>query len=193
MYRVRILILLVIIILNGSPVYSKQEDPAVFLNNIIEKSKPALQTKNSKYLEDTMEMYLDFNEVATWISGKLIWDKALKNDKELFLKELKKLMLRTYSKTVYYYIDSDVTFLTPKSSNKNIETQKRIQISSVMKKNNKNVNISYRLIKNNESWLVFDVIIEGISILKSLKSQYADMIRMKGLNYTSNKIKDLND
>jgi len=188
------LVLLVIILLGiSSYAHSEQEDPFIFLNNIIEKSKPVLQNKNNEYLEKTMEQYLDFDEIATWIVGKTIWGKSNTIDKEEFLDELKKLMLKTYSKTVYHYVDSDVSFITPKSNNKNFSTQKRIQISSIMKKNNKNVNISYRLIKNNDSWLVFDVIIEGISILKSLKNQYSDMIKTYGLNYVNKKMKELHE
>jgi len=186
-------IIILIIILISFPAYSNQEDPSKFIGNIIEKSKPALKNKNKDHLEKIMEQYLDFNEIAIWISGKSMWTKAAENEKLKFLTEIKKLMLKTYSKTVYYYIDSDVTFLTPKSSNNNTNIQKRLQISSVMKKNNKNVNISYRLIKHDKSWLVFDVIIEGISILKSLKTQYSDMIKIKGLEYTTNKIKLLNE
>ena len=188
------LILLFIILLGWlSPAYSEQEDPVIFLNNIIEKSKPALQHKNNEYLEKTMEEYLDFNEIAIWIAGRSIWSKANSDEQDSFLYELKKLMLKTYSKTVYHYIDSDVSFIIPKSINKTAETQKRIQISSIMKKNNKNVNISYRLIKSNNSWLVFDVIIEGISILKSLKSQYSNMIKVHGLNYANKKMKELHE
>ena len=62
-----------------------------------------------------------------------------------------------------------------------------------MKKNNKNISIIYRLIKHNDTWLVFDVIIEGISILKSLKTQYSEIIRLYGLNEAITKIQIANE
>jgi len=61
-----------------------------------------------------------------------------------------------------------------------------------MKKGDKNIDITYRLIRNNEEWLLFDILIEGISILKSLQSQYSDMVRKYGIHYTIDKLKSNN-
>lgn len=186
-------LIFILIFLITTLAFSNEENPSKFIGNIIEEIKPAIIERNNEFLERTMEKYIDFNEIATWIAGKTIWLNTDEKKKLAFICELKKLMLKTYSKTVYYYIDADIDFLTPKSSNENAISQKRIQISSVMKKSNKNVNIAYRLIKNNNSWLVFDITIEGISILKSLKTQYSEIIRTKGIEYTTSKIKQTNE
>lgn len=186
-------LIFILIFLTTTIVFSNEENPSKFIGNIIDEIKPAIMERNNEALEKTMEKYIDFNEIATWIAGKTIWTNTDRKIKSDFIYELKKLMLKTYSKTVYYYIDADVNFLTPKSSNENAVLQKRIQISSIMKKNNKNVNISYRLIKNNNSWLVFDITIEGISILKSLKTQYSEIIKTKGIEYATSKIKQTNE
>lgn len=172
--------------------YSDESNPLFFLEKIIKESKPALINRNDDFLEKTMEKYIDFEEIALWVIGKQIWSTTEVDKKELFLIELKKLMLKTYSKTVYYYVDSDVIFLNPNPDVTFFDNKKRIQINSVMKKNNRNVSISYRLIKKNNVWLVYDVLIEGISILKSLKTQYADMVKNKGIDYTIDKIRNSN-
>lgn len=185
-------IVIFIIFLISNIAYSLEINPTEFIQNIINECKPALIKENNEFLEKTMEKYIDFNEIAMWITGKHLWQDTPLNKKHDFIKELKQLMLKTYSKTVYYYIDADVEFVTNKSKNTYNTTSTRIQISSVMKKNNKNIIITYRLIKNNESWLVFDVIIEGISILKSLKTQYSEIIRIYGIDEAIKKIKNLN-
>ena len=187
------IIISIIILLINFTVHSNQENPSIFLKNIVDETKPILIKKNNDFLEKTMEKYLDFNEIAIWITGKMIWQTSTNKQKIEFINELKQLMLRTYSKTVYYYIDSDITFIDPKIIKNKYDFEKRVQITSVIKKHNKNINISYRLIKFNNSWRVFDIIIEGISILKSLKTQYTDIIKTKGLNYTTTKIKILNN
>lgn len=185
-------IILIIFILINFKIYAFDSNPNKFIENIIEECKPILIKENNSFLEDTMEKYIDFNEIAIWISGKKIWENSSSQEKTEFLSELKKLMLKTYSKTVYYYIDADVEFINNKKNKINDQYEKRIQISSIMKKNNKNITIEYRLIKSNDSWLVFDIIIEGISILKSLKTQYSEIIRLHGLNEAIKRIKNLN-
>ncbi len=183
----------IIIFLLSPIVYSNETEPNKFLNDIMEKSKPMLMKKNHEFLEKTMEQYIDFNEIAIWVTGKAAWFNSSIEEQIFFKKELKTLMLKTYSKTVYHYIDANITFIKPKSNTIKAILEKKIQISSIIKKNNKNINISYRLIKNQETWLIFDIIIEGVSILKSLKTQYSDMIKTKGLTHTAKKMKSLNN
>lgn len=186
-------IFILIIFLINFNITANELNPSKFIEYIIEKTKPALIEKNTDILKKLMEENLDFNEIVMIIMGKNQWIKSSEKQKNKFLKELKNLMLKTYTKTVYYYIDSDITFLPIKHDNKNIENLKRIQLSTIMKKNNKNVNIIFRLIKNNENWLIFDIMIEGVSILKSLKTQYSEMIKIKGLDYTILKMKENNE
>ncbi|HIH2762563.1 MAG TPA: Tgt2/MlaC family protein [Candidatus Azoamicus sp. MARI] len=169
--------------------FADQQNPVYFLEKIIAESRPSLINKNDEFLENTMEKYIDFEEMAMWIVGKALWLSIDSYKKDLFLIELKKLMLKTYSKTVYYYVDSDISFLNPNLEKEAFENKKRIQINSIMKKNNKNVHISYRLIKHEVEWYIYDVLIEGISILKSLKVQYSDMVKNKGIDYTINKLR----
>lgn len=169
-------------------VYSKHENPYIFIEEIIEKTKPCLINSDNKCLEDLIESYLDLQEVSVWIVGKHIWFNAADDIKFEFLKEIKKLILRTYSSTISYYIDSDVVFMKNKNDLK-YENKSRIQVSSIMKKNGKNVHIAYRLIKKNDSWLVFDVVMEGVSILKSLQTQYSAAIKENGIDYIIKKMK----
>ncbi len=183
----KIIIILILLIFNFASANCK--NPADFIQTIINECKPALIKENNSFLEETMEKYIDFNEIAIWITGKNIWKESTDTQKNMFLKELKQLMLKTYSKTVYYYVDAEVEFITPKTKKQDEILTNRIQISSIMKKNNKNINIAYRLIRHNESWLVFDVVIEGISILKSLKNQYSEIVRLHGLEDATQKIK----
>lgn len=181
-------ILLIILLAFSSLTCAHSNNPVNFIQKIINECKPALIKENAIFLEETMGKYIDFNEIATWIAGKNIWKDASEKQKIDFIKELKQLMLKTYSKTVYYYVDADVEFIAPKQKNFDNKQDIRIQLSSIMKKNNKNVTITYRLIKHNDSWLVFDVIIEGISILKSLKTQYSEIIRIYGLDDATKKL-----
>lgn len=184
----------IILIFFSSEIYSKQENPYSFIENIIEKTKPCIVNNENECLEKLMEMYLDINEVSVWISGKNIWLNSSEKIKLEFSKEIKKLILKTYIRTINYYIDSDVEFIKNKNDDSEYnKTQKRIQVLSIMKKNGKNVYITYRLVKNNDSWLVFDVIIEGISILRSLQTQYSGLIKEKGLENVIQKIKIANE
>jgi len=177
-----------------SYVRSENINPLTFIENIIDESKPALLKRDDNFLEKIMEKYIDFNEVALWIVGKKLWFNSNDFEKSKFISELKTLMLKTYSKTAYNYITYDIEFIKPNSFEENeFFKNKRVQVSSVIKKNDRNINISYRLIKHSNSWLVFDVIIDGVSILKSLRVQYSDIARQQGLIACINAIEKNNN
>lgn len=172
-------------------IFSSNTDPVVFLENILIEIKPSLLHRDDFFLEKTVRKYVDFNEVAICVSGRQLWSLANEEDRLNFIDALATLMVSTYRKTVYYYIDSDIDFLRPKSKNF-LDAKRKIQISSIMKKDNKSVNISYRLVKHDDSWLVFDILIEGISILKSLQTQYTALIKQYGIVYVTKKIHNSN-
>lgn len=169
-------------------VFSYEQDPIFFLKNVLSEIKPVLIEKNDLYLEKIMDKYVDFEEIALWIVGRSMWSNSSVLDKVNFINELKVLMLKTYKNTVYYYIDADVDFLVPAIDQLNVPL-KRIQIFSILRKNNKNINVSFRLVSNNASWFVFDIVIEGVSILKSLQVQYSNLVQARGLAYTTSVIK----
>ena len=184
---------IILLVILGTFQANACEDPVIFLNDVLTEIKPALINKNDELLEIALIKYINFNEMAECIAGKNIWNSTNKECQKSFIYELKNLMLQTYKRTVYYYMDDSIIFFKLKSSNQKLCYKKRIQITSVIKKNNKNVYITYRLVKSENSWLVFDILIEGISILKSLKTQYYDIIKNHGLKYTTEKIKILNN
>ena len=67
--------------------YANDENPVFFLEKVIAETKPALITKNDFVLEQAMEKYIDFEEMAIWICGKNIWVSSKFSEKEMFLDE----------------------------------------------------------------------------------------------------------
>ena len=74
------------------------------------------------------------------------------------------------------------------------EAAKRIQISSkIHKSNGQLIQVEYRLIADeNGDWKVYDLIIEGISILKGFQAQFSNQIRQNGLRSVTEQIKQHN-
>lgn len=186
-------LLYILLFLNINIVFScNNQNPIYFLENVLEEIKPSLIDKNDLYLKKIMDKYVDFEEIALWLVGKKIWVSTSIINKNRFMDELKILLLKTYKKTVYYYLDADIEFLKPKIDYNKLQSSNRVQIFSIIKKGDKNISISYRLIKKNDLWFVFDIIIEGISILKGLQTQYTEIIKKYGIEYAIDQFKIIN-
>ncbi len=163
-------------------------DPIVMLrgvtNNVLQelkKNKGQLSSKSREVYEVADQFilpYVDFNEMSTWVAGRTAWGKASAQSKADFISAFKVLVVRTYATALNSYSNETVDFAPQK-----IDVSKnRIQVTSWIKRPNKeNIRLDYRLVKTGDSWLVYDVVIEGVSILQGFQAQFSDKIRQQGL------------
>ena len=143
----------------------------------------------SKKIYDVVDKYIlpyvDFNEMSTWVAGRTAWGKASEKSRDRFVAAFKILVVRTYATSLTSYSNEIVEF-----SKQKVDTSKeRIQISShIVRQGKENIRLDYRLIKHENTWLVYDVIIEGVSILQGFQAQFTDEIRQEGIDKVITKI-----
>lgn len=130
--------------------------------------------------------HVDFVEMAIWLAGKSAWNKASAADQVAFIKEFKVLVVRTYATSLNKYNDETIEFLPIQTS----ASSTRVQIASKIHRANKeDLRVDYRLIFDSGTWKLYDVIIEGVSILKGFQAQFSEHIRNNGLNAVTQEIK----
>jgi phospholipid transport system substrate-binding protein len=162
------------------------EDPIIMLREVSTNVLQALQqNKSPKDLKSIYALvdryilpYVDFNEMSEWVAGRTIWNKASEQTRKEFISAFQVLVVRTYATALNSYTNEKVEF-----SKQHIDLNKtRIQISSmIVRQGKENIKLDYRLVKKNNKWYVYDIIIEGVSILQGFQAQFSDEIRQQGL------------
>lgn len=175
-----------------------REDPVQFLHSKIDRVLTELKVTNNKKsdLNDVIRIVdnlimpnVDFNGMGEKIATRSIWNKSSDTDREAFIKELKNLLIKTYAITLKNYTEEKIEF---QNYTGKLDAT-RIQIkSTVIRPNKENLSVDYRLVAVGNSWKVYDLIIEGVSILNGFVVQFGDDIRMNGLKFVTKKIKDHN-
>jgi len=173
------------------------EDPIIMLREVSTNVLHALQQhKNPKDLKGIYALvdqyilpYVDFNEMSEWVAGRTIWNKASEQTRKEFINAFQVLVVRTYATALNSYTDEKVDF--PKQA---IDVNKtRIQISStIVRQGKENIKLDYRLVKKDNKWYVYDIIIEGVSILQGFQAQFSDEIRQQGLQKVIAQIQEHN-
>ena len=163
-------------------------DPIVMLREVstqvlraLKENSTVIKNNNSK-LYEVVDAYIlphvDFNEMALWVAGKTAWAKASEQTKQEFVEAFKILVVRTYATALLNYTNETIDFANQKVD----ATKDRIQISSrIVRPQKEAVRVDYRLIKHENEWKVYDIIIEGVSILQGFQAQFSDKIRQEGL------------
>lgn len=141
-------------------------------------------------VDDKILPYVDFIEMARWIAGRNAWRKASQDTKDAFIKEFKTLVVRTYASALSNYTNEKIEFLPLR---KEAGEATRLHISSnILKTNGETIQMDYRLVAHENSWRVYDIVIEGVSLLKGYQAQFSDQIRTQGLAAVVSDIKKHN-
>lgn len=163
-------------------------DPQLFLQNKTQivlselKDIPENQTSEVYNLIDKeIVPIVDIEYMSRWVAGRKAWSQASAEQKAKFQEVFQKLMIKTYSSTLMIFKDRDMQYSRPPRVD--YQKAKNIPIYCEIKQPNKeSIQVIYQLRLVNKDWKIFDVLVEGVSMLKGLQAQYEQTIAQKGLS-----------
>lgn len=132
--------------------------------------------------------HVDMEEMSKAVLGREVWVNASAGEKQKFIGQFKLLLVRTYSSALAAYKNETVKFMPLRESNGD-----RVQVDSIiLQQGGPSIPVSYRLVLKGSQWKVYDLIVEGVSLIESYHSQFADAIRQNGLNSVINELAQKN-
>jgi phospholipid transport system substrate-binding protein len=113
----------------------------------------------------------DFGETAKRSLGRH-WADRTQAERDEFVKLFGDLLERSYISKIELYGGEKIQYVGDK-----IEGDQASVMSKLLTKTNTEVPIEYRMLKKGERWLVYDVIIEGVSLVSNYRAQFNKIIR----------------
>ncbi len=131
-----------------------------------------------RLVDELIIPHFDFQRMSRWVLGKY-WRKASKQQQAQFVDEFRKLLVRTYATALLEYSDQTIKYLPihAKSGAKSVTVKTVIEQSSSSK-----VPINYRMYPSKQGWKVFDVAIDGVSLVSTYRNSFAATIKKSGIN-----------
>lgn len=114
--------------------------------------------------------HFDFQEMAKRTLAQA-WKKLSVAEKKEFVEIFSQLLQNTYVKRVEAYSDEEVLFLNE------IVKGRKSAVETAIQQNDLEVPITYKLIQKGKEWLVYDVVIEGVSLVQNYRTQFRSIIR----------------
>jgi len=141
-----------------------------------------------KIIDEYILPHLDDVTMAKLALGKN-WKKASREQKIAFVGEFRNLLVRTYSKSLLEFSDQEIYFFPVKLA---ADTHKTSVKAEVVQPGGPSIPMSYRVrIKNNE-WKVYDIKIDGISLVTSYRGTFTQEIRKSGMDGLLKYMRDKN-
>lgn len=137
-------------------------------------------TKLYKMAEEKVLPHFDFVRMSQWVLG-LNWRKATPEQRGRFVAQFRDLLVRTYSTALLNYTDQEILYrpLTLKPTDEDVLVRTEVKQSGGAP----NIPINYSFYKNKDgAWKVYDVTIDGVSLVTNYRSVYASKVKDQGMD-----------
>jgi phospholipid transport system substrate-binding protein len=148
--------------------FLKSNLDAVFA--VLQKKDLSQQAKTSQVEEIVTPMF-DFKLMAKLSLGKKYWPGLSPEQKDRFTELFIERLRRSYLDKLTSYTDEKVVYESPLVDNKKVHVP-----TQLISKGNK-ISMLYKLYSSNNSWKIYDIEIEGVSIIRSYRSQFNEILQ----------------
>ncbi len=136
------------------------------------------QHKLYAMVEEQVLPYFDFSVMARSVLGRY-WREANETQRARFTAAFRELLVRTYATALLKYTDEEVVFLpyTGKPGDRTALVRTEVRRGGGAPP----IPIHYGFYHGPAGWKVYDITIEGVSIVTSYRASYAEKIQKEGL------------
>lgn len=144
--------------------------------------------KLGKIVEEKIATKFDFDRMSRLVLGAR-WNEASKEQKEQFIAEFRSLLIRTYSSALAKYRDQTIEY-KPLRADPNAKDVK--VMTKIIQPGGPAIALDYSLAKIDDSWKVYDVSIDGLSLVSTYRGQFAEAIKQSGIDGLTQRLSEKN-
>lgn len=165
-------------------VFLEQETEKVLndLSNIDINSKEEL---HHLIIKDIMP-HVDSTFMAKWVVGRGPWIDSSEDEREEFIEHFMSLLVSSYANTLLIFKNKTIEFKPMKKKKLGKTAQVICLVSQV---GTEPITVLFQMRQVQDEWKIFDVIVEGISLLKGLKAQFNEDVENYGIVGVTERIK----
>ena len=140
--------------------------------------------KRRQALKRTISTVFDYSEMAKRSLGKH-WNQRTPAEKKQFSDLFASLLENSYASKIESYNNEKIVYLKENLDGEHAEVK-----SKVLTTKRDEFTLDYRLINQNGKWLVYDIVIEGISLVSNYRTQFNKIITSDGYSELVKKLQN---
>lgn len=159
-------------------------DPLAMMRSVTDKLLATLKQQRQRLRKDPNYIYtivdnilipyVDVQDMARTAAGRSAWMGATAEQQQAFAKAFLGAVVRTYATALDAYNDETVKYDPIRGG---VAGRRNVTISSqIIRPNAPAVAVSYSLSNNGQEWRVYDMSVEGVSLLSSFHSQIQSLL-----------------
>jgi len=134
--------------------------------------------KALKRAEEKILPHVDFEEATRLAVGRS-WREASPEQRKKLTDEFRRMLVRTYSSAVSTYQGQTMKVLPVRMKPEDTEATVRNQY---IRSGAKPVSIDYSMRKTDAGWKIFDIVVEGVSLVITYRSEFDAVVKQQGID-----------
>ena len=148
--------------------FIKRNLDAVF--TVLQKKDLSPQARKNEVVEIVTPMF-DFNLMAKLSLGKKYWPNLSQEQKERFTELFVERLRQSYLNKLTAYTDEKIVYESP------IVDEKKVSVPTVLISKGKKISMLYKLYPADNTWKIYDIEIQGVSIIRSYRAQFNEILQ----------------
>lgn len=144
--------------------------------------------KALKLAEEKVLPLIDFEEATRLAVGRA-WRQASPEQKQQLVSEFRSMLVRTYSNAIQGYQGQTMKVLP--SRNKPGDTEATVR-NQYIRPGAKPVPVDYQMHKTGEGWKIYDITVEGISLVITYRSEFNAVVKEQGIDGLIKRLREKN-
>lgn len=134
-----------------------------------ELSKPGNRAKRQKLIKETVAKRFDYREMSKQTLARH-WKARTPEEQEKFVALFSQLLEKTYISKIESFSDEEIVY------KEQLIKGKKAMVRSFIVKTDKEIAMIYKLKNTNGKWMVYGVVIEGVSLIRNYRTQFESII-----------------
>ena len=134
--------------------------------------------KALKLAEEKILPHVDFEEATRLAVGRP-WSQASAEQKKTLVQEFRRMLVRTYSTAISAYEGQTMKVLPVRMKPDDDEVTVRNQY---IRPGARPVAIDYQMRKTDGGWKIFDIVVEGVSLVLTYRSEFDAVVKQSGID-----------
>jgi len=154
---------------------------------VADKEMKKNETKRRHALKRSISTIFDYSEMAKRSMGKH-WNARTAAEKKQFTELFATLLENSYAGKIESYNNEKIVYIKEIADGDHAEVKSKVVTAA-----RDEFTLDYRLFKQNGRWMVYDVVIEGVSLVSNYRSQFNKIITANGYDRLVKKLQSKNE
>ena len=137
--------------------------------SVLQQKELGKQSKDEQVINIVTPIF-DFPLMGKLALGKKHWTGLTSEQKQRYTDLFVKRLKETYLEKINLYTDEELIYQTP------VEENRKVQVPTQLISKGSKISMLYKLYQSQDGWKIYDVEVEGVSIVQTYRSQFDQIL-----------------